>query len=215
MRVRPMVLLGAAVVAVAVAGCTSTSEGSPRPVPEDVVTESSPSSTAPTSAPEEDLPYAGAPEVSDPQDTESFQRDPCTTLTDAQVDQLKAQPGEPHDGGLGNACEFRSRTDRLALIDIAFADEYPHGLSALYQGNEDGKWAYFEELPPIGGFPAVAYDSVDQRDTGACAVDVGTSNEIAFEVSLQLSAGNVGRKDPCETAAMVAGMVVQTMKAAQ
>ncbi|MDQ3790687.1 MAG: DUF3558 domain-containing protein [Actinomycetota bacterium] len=185
-------------------------------MPEDVVTGSSqPSTATDTSDPDEDLPYAGAPEVPNPLDTESFQRDPCTTLTNAQVDELKAQSGKPHDGGLGNACEFRSRADRLALIDIAFADEYPHGLSALYQGNKDGKWAFFEELPPIEGFPAVAYDSVDQRDTGACAVDVGTSNDIAFEVSLQLSAGNVGKKDPCETAAMVAGMVVQTMKAAQ
>jgi hypothetical protein len=185
-------------------------------VPEEVVTGSTQSSTTTdTSVSGEDLPYAGAPDVPDPLDTESFQRDPCTTLTNAQVDELKAQPGEPHDGGLGNACEFRSRADRLALIDIAFANEYPHGLSALYQANKDGKWAFFKELSPIGGFPAVAYDSVDQRDTGACAVDVGTSNEIAFEVSLQLSAGNIGKKDPCETAAMVAGMVVETMKAAQ
>jgi hypothetical protein len=148
-------------------------------------------------------------------DTDRFEQDPCQVLSAAQVEQLKAQPGEQHDGGLGNACEFRSRADRLARIDVAFADEYPHGLSALYQGDKDGKWAYFEELPPIGGYPAVAYDSVDRRDTGACAVDVGTSDEVAFEVTMRLSEGNVGKKDPCATAAMVAGLVVETMKGAQ
>jgi hypothetical protein len=202
-----------AVVAVAVAGCTSSSEGSPRPVPDDAVS----GSDSPTTLSSEavDLPYAGAPAVEDPLDTAKFQQDPCKALTSTQTENLNVQSGEPHDGGLGNACEFRGRSDRLALIDIAFADKYPHGLSAVYQANDDGKWAFFEELSPIEGYPAVAYDGVDQRDTGGCAVEVGTSDEIAFEVSLQLSADKVGEKEPCETAAMVAGKVLQTMKAAR
>jgi hypothetical protein len=52
----------------------------------------------------------------------------------------------------------------------------------------------------------------DERDLGSCTVVVGTSDEIAFEVVLQQSRVNVGRKDPCEVAVKVAGMAVETMK---
>lgn len=211
MRIRPLAVLVAVVLAVA--GCTSTSEGSPQPAADETASGSTPSPT--TSPAAEELPYAGAPAVEDPLDTEQFQQDPCRTLTSAHQNTLNVQQGEPHDGGLGKACEFRGRTDHRALIDVAFADKYPFGLSAVYKANDDGKWEFFTELPPIEGYPAVAYDGVDQRDTGGCVVDVGTSDKIAFEVSLQLSAKNVGEKDPCATAAMVAGMVVATMKAAQ
>jgi hypothetical protein len=70
-------------------------------------------------------------------------------------------------------------------------------------------------MDPIEGYPVVAYGAIDRRDKGACSVVVGASDEIAFEVALQQSAANIGKKDPCETGAIVAEMVVETMKAAQ
>jgi hypothetical protein len=162
------------------------------------------------------LPYAGAPKVENPLDTAQFQQDPCRALTATQADDLNVRfPGEPDDGPLGRTCGFRGRSDERALIDVRSLDKYPYGLSATYQAEEDGKWAHFAELPPIEGYPAVAYDGVEQRATGGCVVDVGTSDEVVFEVSLQLSTDNIGKKEPCETAAMVAGKVLQTMKAAQ
>ena len=94
-------------------------------------------------------------------------------------------------------------------------DENPYGVSAMYQAHEDEKLAFFEPLEPVEGYPAVAYGVLDYRKDGECSVVTGTSDEIAFEIVLRLSAKNVGKKDPCDTAAMVAGMVVQTMKAAQ
>ncbi|MFI7680200.1 DUF3558 domain-containing protein [Actinophytocola sp. NPDC049390] len=195
------------------AGCTTTSVGSPLPVPNGDPSEGS-SSVPPSS--DSELPFAGAPKVDDPLDTSQFQDDPCKALVAAQADDLNVHfPGEPGEGPLGNTCGFRGKSDRRALVDVRSLDKYPYGLSATYQAEEDGKWAHFAKLPLVEGYPAVAYGAVDQRDTGGCVVDVGTSDEVVFEVSLQLSTDNIGKKDPCETAAMVAGMVVQTMKAAQ
>jgi hypothetical protein len=163
-----------------------------------------------------ELPYAGAPAVPNPLNTERFQQDACQAITVEQAGTLNLRfPGNPDDGALGNTCEFRGRTDRRALVEIASLDKNPYGVSAIYQAEKDGKLAFLDPLDPIEGYPAVAYGAVDQRDSGGCSVVIGASDEIAFEIVLQLSTGKVGKKEPCETAAMVAGMVVQTMKAAQ
>ena len=184
------------------------------PVPDETQKTSDAPST--TDVETSSLPYAGAPEVEAPLDTGRFEQDPCQALTSTQAGDLEVEwPGESRDAPLGKACTWRSQNDSRALVEVASQDKYPHGLSAVYQGEEDGKWEFFNELEPVGGHPAVSYGQIDQRDTGGCRVEVGLSDEIAFDVVLQLSASNVGKKDPCETAAMVAGMVVETMKAAQ
>ncbi|MDQ3790685.1 MAG: DUF3558 domain-containing protein [Actinomycetota bacterium] len=212
--IRAMRQFAVAATVMLAAGCTTTSAGNPLPATNSESDESS--SSVPPSSSEQELPFAGAPKVDEPLDTAQFQQDPCRALTAQQADALNVQfPGEPNKGPLGNTCEFRGRSDRRALVDVRSLDKYPYGLSATYQAEEDGKWEHFAALPPIGGYPAVAYGAVDQRDTGGCVVDVGTSDEVVFEVSLQLSTDNIGKKDPCETAAMVAGKVVETMKAAQ
>ena len=41
---------------------------------------------------------------------------------------------------------------------------------------------------------------------------VGLSDELSFEVDLRLPEDNIGKEDPCEAAAEVAAMAVQTMK---
>ena len=214
-RIRLSKLVIALTVAVVATGCVTTTEGSPLPRPGEVGVESS--APPETTDPEvNELPYAGAPAVTDPLDTERFQQDPCQALTANQADTLKVRfPGNLRDSSLGKACEFRVSTDRLALVEVASLDENPHGVSAIYRAEEDGKLKLFDPLEPIEGYPAVAYGVVDERDTGACSVVIGVSDEIAFEIALQQSEANIGIKDPCETAAMVAGMVVETMKAAQ
>jgi hypothetical protein len=216
--IRRRVPMWSAVVVVAgiVAGCTSVSSGSPRPDP-GYENGSGQSSSAPsTKTSTRDLPYAGAPRVESPLDTELFEQDPCQSLTSDQADKLGLRfPGEFEDDALGNACEFRVRTDRLALVEVASLDKYPYGVSAVYQADKDGKLELFEPLGSIEGYPAVVYGSLDSRDIGICSVVIGLSDEIAFEIALQQSAKNVGKKDPCEVAALVTGMVVQTMKAAQ
>jgi hypothetical protein len=209
-----LILLGVMLAA----GCTSTSVGSPRPVPtSDTAVE--PGSTPPPISGTEsggvELPYAGAPAVANPLDTIRFQQDPCQSLTPAQADELNIVPGQLRDGALGNACEFRGKSDRRALVEVASLDKYPFGISATYKANEDGKWVFFDELGLVEGYPAVSYGGADDRPNGGCSSDVGVSDEIAFNITVRLSTANVGKKDPCEAAAMVIGMVVRTMKAGQ
>lgn len=209
MRIRPLILLLGLVILV---GCTSTSEGTPRPT--DTSDTSQGTQPSGNESPDGDeLPFAGAPAVNDPLDTEQFQQDPCRALTPAQAQELVVVAGEPYDGALGDACKWKSSDDRLAYVDVRFLTEDPRGLSALYSANEAGGYAYFDELEAIEGYPAVTRDGTDGRDDGRCTVVVGTSNEDAFEVVLRLSQVNVGKLDPCDTAAMVAGMALRTMKA--
>jgi uncharacterized protein DUF3558 len=208
---RPFVVVATVMLA---AGCTTTSAGSPLPATGGEPEESS--SSAPSSSPDTELPFAGAPKVDEPLDTARFREDPCQALTATQADDLNVQfPGKPDEGPLGKTCEFRGLSDSRALVDIRSLDKYPFGLSATYQADKDGKYEHFAALPPVEGYPIVAYGALDQRATGGCVVDIGTSDEFVFEVSLQLSTDNIGKKEPCKTAAMVAGKVVQTMKAAQ
>jgi hypothetical protein len=204
------------VLVMGAAACTSSSAGIPKPASELPTSDTPTSQSGENDGSGDDLPYAGAPAVTDPLDTEQFQQDPCRALTTAQTDNFNVgSPGRLRDGGLGKACEFRGKADRGALVEIASLDENPRGVSAVYGADEDGKLAFFKPLDPIEGYPAVAYGVLDDRANGECSVVIGTSDEIAFEVVLRLSTKNIGKKEPCETAAMVAGEVLQTMKAAQ
>jgi uncharacterized protein DUF3558 len=193
------------------AACTTTSQGEPGPATDHPQT-TGPTDSSPTDQPgEDDLPSDGAPEVSNPLDTTTFQQDPCRALTPAQTKELNVPTsGKPYDEVLGNGCEWRNDETR-GKTDVVFLDRDPRGLSALYKANKAGKWAYFEELSPIDGYPAITRDVVDDRDIGNCTVIVGVSDEIAFATILQLSEANVGKKDPCEVGAQVAGMALQTM----
>lgn len=216
MSVRVVKLMVALIVVVVATACVSTTEGSPLPDPGGAGSSTSAPSSDPGEPETDELPYAGASAVANPLDTASFEQDPCRALTSAQADTLKVRfPGNLRDSSLGKACEFRVRSDRLALVEVASLDKNPFGVSAIYQAEEDGKLELFEPLDPIDGYPVVAYGALDRRDDGACSVVFGASDEIAFEIALQQSDRNIGKKDPCETAAMVAGLVVETMKAAQ
>lgn len=207
-------LLAALLAVVVLAGCTTRSEGSPSPAPtsENQTSDESPAGEEPD---DQELPYAGAPAVDNPLDTARYQQDPCQSLTAAQAEALNlVYPGEAQDGALGKACRFGGRTDARARVYIAFHDRYPFGLSAVYQANEDGKLDVFEPLPPIEGYPAVVRAGTDDRPNGGCTIDVGASDEITFEVAVLLAQQYVGTKDPCESAVLVTGEVLRTMKSA-
>jgi hypothetical protein len=197
----------------AVAGCTTVSPGEPTPLPTSQVntTESSP----PSSGGEDDLPSHGAPQVEDPlQDVSRFEQDPCSVLTSAQAQELTLPAtGKQEDGALGLDCEWFNPDTRGEVI-ISFLTNSQNGLSGFYAANQRGEYPYFVELPPIEGYPAIASDIEDRRSRGICIVDVGVTDQLAFGVYLALSPVNVETQDPCETAALVAGMALQTMKGA-
>jgi hypothetical protein len=200
-RCRPMLvqrfsaMIGLSAVMMILAGCTTASQG--EPIPASTVEATSADSSQPTSSGPE-LPYAGAPKVDNPLDTSRFQQDPCQALSPDQVQYLGFESGKPRDMPLGNACEW-SKDGSLASVTVHFLDRSPYGLSAEYQANKDGKTGFFQVLPSIEGFPAVATAVVDDRDGGTCAVVVGVSDEISFEVPISLSMENIGKKDPASS----------------
>jgi hypothetical protein len=195
-------------------GCTVQSQGSPRPTPASI---DSPASESPPSSSEEastgtSLPNYGAPNVEDPLEITEFVREPCRALTAEQTTELNLPTtGTAGTNALGQVCEWENSETR-GRVTIDIREKNAAGLSALYAANDNGEYGFFEELAPIEGYPAVAYDISDKRPSGMCAVSVGVANDLSFAVGLRLSPNNVGAKDPCETAASVADMMMKTMK---
>ena len=197
---------------VVIAGCTTVSPGEPVRATTVENTTTSESTAPPTTSSDQELPFAGAPKVDNPLDATRFRQDPCQALTQNQAQSLGLPAsGAPRDMPLGNACEWR-KSGSTGSATVHFLDRNANGLSAEYQANEDGKYAYFNVLPLIEGYPAVATDIVDGRDGGRCTVVVGVSDKLAVEFPISLALDSIGNTDPCETAAKVAGLALQTMK---
>ncbi|HYQ67673.1 DUF3558 domain-containing protein [Actinophytocola sp.] len=191
--------------------CTTMSPGEPR------ATGSAGGETSKsrhqTSEGGEDLPFAGAPKVENPLGTSSYEEDPCKSLSEDQAKYL----GLPstgtidHNVVLGVGCDWVNK-ETGGEVEIVFVVDDPTGLSSEYDANKRGEWKFFEELPDIEGYPAVARGDPDDRDIGHCTVVVGVADDMAFETILRLSDVNVGRLKPCDVASEVAGLALKTMK---
>jgi uncharacterized protein DUF3558 len=193
------------------AACTTTSQGEPHGVGS---TGGEASTSAPhTSEGDEDLPFAGAPKVDTPLDTSSYEQDPCKSLSADQAENLSLPSAGriDHDVVLGVGCDWVNK-ETGGEVEIVFVVGDPTGLSSEYDANKRGEWEFFEELPDIEGYPAIARGDPDDRDIGHCTVVVGVADDMAFETILRLSEVNVDRLKPCDVASEVAGMAVRTMK---
>jgi len=205
-------LLAASVIGLTFASaCTTASQGEPRPATTAETAPPTSSSGAPGD--NEELPFAGAPKVDNPLDTSRYEQDPCQSLTSDQVQPLNLPPtGETMDNvALGKGCEWFN-PDTRGEVNIVFVVGDPRGLSPEYEVNNRHGWKYFDELPDIEGYPAVARSGTDDRDIGRCTVVTGVADDMSFETVLRLSQDNIGQKDPCEVAVQVAGLALQTMK---
>lgn len=200
-------------LALALVGCTDTEAGMALPVDTSAPASATADEPSPTTSGVDDLPSNGAPEVANPIDASEFERQPCRMLTDAQAGQAGVvPPGQPGQGAVAPSCTWRNR-ESGAKVNIQFDDESRRGLSGAYAANDAGRYEVWLELPSIEGFPAVAADPLDLRDNGECPILVGTSDEVTFQLSVTLSRAKVGQTDPCEAAALIAALALQTMKA--
>lgn len=214
MRPKSKLLVGVALLAM-VAGCTTSTAGTaePTPVTSSETSETSEDQPAPTSS-EGGGPTVGAPAVDRPLDVERFQEEPCDALTAAQLARLALDPtGRPGQEVLGRSCDWR-HPDGRGSVQLTFLDTDGRGLGVVYGSQAEGKLVFFEELAPVDGYPAVAYGVVDDREIGGCSVAVGVNNQVAYDISLVQSSANTGRDDPCDVAAMVAGLALETMRGA-
>lgn len=207
-------LWGAALAGFSVAvlaGCTTTSSGTPLPGA------TSSAEDTPSSAPSEDndaLPSDGAPKVTNPIDASHFEQNPCDMLTTAQAQDLDLGPGKRQDTNFGKGCSWRN-AENGGSVSIDFATDDKRGLSSAYRSHANGDFTYFEPIDDIEGHPAVAYDINATKPTAACFVAVGLTDELTFSIRVALSAQNVDNKNPCELSAMVAGIMIKNIQEAE
>ncbi|WIY07296.1 DUF3558 domain-containing protein [Amycolatopsis mongoliensis] len=190
------------------AACTTTQNGTATPSQTDSVTPS-------TSDPDSQLPGAGVPGVAIPIDTTQFQQKPCTTLTDAQIAELlgpNVEPKEEQTGEAGPSCFWHPKSVTQAAVSVIYATKNRRGLTSIYQ-QQGTTFPLFIPMDPIDGYPTVAYGQADLRSKGNCAIALGTSNQDIVDVSVGLSEGNIGKKDPCAAAHEVAATVLNNFRA--
>lgn len=174
----------------------------------------------PTGAPGEALPHSGAPKVVNPiADTSRWEGDPCTVVPSNQLASagLTATAPQREDlPGVGPGCYWEFDPDTASGFSVSFASQGEgKGLSNLYEHKELGSAKVFEELPPVEGYPAIVIMlDEDRRAEGSCSVAVGIRDDLTVGVDMTADPSVAQGKDPCGSAAKVAGLAVQTMKGA-
>jgi hypothetical protein len=199
----------AALSAALATACTTTSAGTPLPG------STSPSSVSPEQpTPNDELPSDGAPKVENPLDVSRFEQNPCEALTaeDAQGLNLPTT-GEPTEVAFGNGCQWRNKQTQ-GSAGIQFFSSIERGLSAVYAEAKGSDFPYFEPIDDIEGYPAVAFDTKVAKPVASCTVAVGVADQLVFDVVVDLSDANLNKKDPCELAIQVAGMMMNRMQEA-
>lgn len=213
MQTRTFALVASAVLSVVVlSGCSEEPEqGDPTGALPPTGTPSS--SQANTTG----LPHSGAPKVANPiADTSRWEADPCSVLSADQISSLGLTPPQPQREDTPNAgvgCYWEFDSDSASGFVARFANAGARqGLSNLYKHKQLGNAKVFEELPPVDGFPAVIAMPKDHRGDGECAVSVGLRDDLLFSADMTADPSIPQGKDPCEWAAKVAALAVQTMK---
>lgn len=207
MRARTAVAISVTALGL-LSACSAATEGQARPT--------GAAASAPD-RPDGNLPHSGAPGVANPLDAtklEQAQRDPCSTLTAAQVMRLGlSQPGTKKDNQAGPSCRW-SDTEAGSSVQMYFPTKVIYqGLSQLYESHKRyGGDDYFFAMPAVQGFPLLASATADSRDLGSCSVKVGLTDRQVVYVQLTTSYEKRGQLEPCATAREVAGMALTTMK---
>ncbi|EHR59340.1 DUF3558 domain-containing protein [Saccharomonospora cyanea] len=186
-------------------GCTGT--------PSDGAT-ATPSLSPGPSLPATSSTVPDVPRVEPPLNVDSFLAQPCTSLTDDQVTEYLGENTEQEDKterSSGPSCSWYSGLRSNAHISVTYPRLTDEGLTAIYRNRD--KTAYFTELSPVDGYPAIATGTTDNRDEGECLVIVGTSASDYMNIDMYLGDGSVGKVDPCEAAHEVATTVIGNIRA--
>ncbi|MGW5744605.1 DUF3558 domain-containing protein [Amycolatopsis sp. NPDC003861] len=199
-------LVGLGATLLVVPACTSTQTGTASPSTDAI--------TSQTGGPHSGLPAAGAPEVAEPLDTTEFQKKPCTTLTATQIAELlgpDVEPKEDPNDLAGPSCFWHPTSVTQAAVSVIYDTKNQRGLTAVYE-QQGTTFPLFVPMEAIDGYPTVAYGQADLRSKGSCAIALGTSDQQMIDVSVALSEGNVGKKDPCEAAHQVTAIVLNNLR---
>jgi hypothetical protein len=164
-------------------------------------------------AADEALPHSGAPKVTNPLPASVLEGGPCTALDAGQVARAlgAAVAGRPVQDPTGPSCDW-SNHETGGMIGVGFVTETHQGLSGPYE-NTKPKAVVWRELPPIQGFPAVAYVTPSGGAPDLfCAVSVGIADDLSFDASGFVSRERRGKVDPCDAVAQLADLVVTSLR---
>ncbi|MCG3756678.1 DUF3558 domain-containing protein [Amycolatopsis sp. Poz14] len=192
------IFLTAAAAGLLLAACSTPTGGVP-----------SPATSAPGSTSAGSLPYAGAPKVEHPLPDSIISGSPCDALTPEQVkaDVGHAADGEPETLPIGSSCTWSNTAG--ASLGVFFTNKRHEGLSPYYAQTRK-QMKRFDVLPPVQGYPAVAYSDKPGSVSPFCQVAVGIADTADFVVSV--SVGNGSTADACPISTQIAGQVLTNLK---
>lgn len=165
------------------------------------------------------LPKYGAPAIADPLKFSPIVDDPCSALTQSQVESFA---GEFSDTAIN---EVKSETKYcnwhfddpstgygLGVVGGGVnVEDGAHGLTTLYAQERKGFLTTFKPVGDIAGYPAVIYAAGGERE-GKCFMAVGLSDKRAYIASASLDPDHPKRGSPCSVAKKLARYVVQNLK---
>ncbi|WP_255375503.1 DUF3558 domain-containing protein [Saccharomonospora sp. CUA-673] len=204
--------LATGAVLVMLAGCGEESNGQAEPAPEAPVESSEAAPESDVADGSAELPHSGAPVVSNPLPDSVLEGAPCDVLAPDEVEMILGAQAEGAHSDLdevGPGCRW-SNPGQGSSVQVRFHTVQKEGLSANY-AHTPQQVEHFEEIDPVGGFPAVEFGDAG-GETG-CQVVVGLSDEYSVGVDgvPGYDAANSGT-DSCEVAAKVAEVVVENLK---
>jgi hypothetical protein len=166
--------------------------------------------TQPTSAGND----AGAPKIQNPLDLKTFEANPCSTVTPAQVAAygLPGVAGKVNTTAPGPTCGWPGLSTPAKMTPAVGILPEGTNLSTILPGAKSS-YAVFETLPAIQGYPTYLALTSDQRSGGNCAVLTGVSDTKAILTTFQSDKGSPKYADPCAAATEFADLAITTIKA--
>jgi hypothetical protein len=204
---RRLVLPGLVLAALALAGCSTKTDGTANPI-----ASGAPGTSSSTNG--DGGGGNGAPKVSSPLDPAKLKSDVCSVLSASQRSSLGVEDGTPRTTSAGSSCAWVYKDDetRSSRVDIA-ADPNTDGLAGIYdlyaKGGKD-QYEYWEPTQ-VSGYPGVYAATKDFRTQGQCKLLVGVTDSQAVQVFTQIGSGP-GASDPCPYALKAAEAMIQTLK---
>jgi hypothetical protein len=158
----------------------------------------------------------GAPQVASPLNATTFLAKPCTTLTPAQLENLRLPgPGTPDTnsavaGYAGPSCGWKDSLQGN-YTEVVFLTGNPNGLADVYRGRSTGQFDGYWVETTVDGYPGVfkGFAGADRRKDGSCELDIGISDTLEFLVMEQ---DRLAEKS-CDRALLIASMVITTVRA--
>lgn len=182
-------------LAMGAVACTSIQPGAAQPTPS--VLASSAPATAPTVA-------VGLPLT-------ILSTDPCALLSSHQLAGLgmtAATTTKRDQTSVATGCEWNDATvgnEGGVQLNVDWLTPLRHGLADIYIQRRTA--AYWQPVN-IAGYSGVLTDTVDERSTGTCRLDLGATNTAVIDLSYQGSAAD----NPCHQVQVLAAAVVSSLR---